>query len=372
MPSPRTVVELLQDLIRIPSVNPHGDPGTDGVGEARLAEYLADFLRGLDAETELREVLPGRPNVIARWPGDRPGKPRVLFAPHTDTVSVGGMSIDPFCGELRDGKVWGRGASDTKGPMASMLWAIKEARERLPALGHEIWFAGLVSEEAEQHGSRALAAQEWFDFVIAAEPTGLEVVHAHKGSAFFNLRTTGLAGHASRPDLGSNAIDKMLDVLAVIRTEFAAEFAQQRDPVMGSSTLSIGTIRGGTKTNIIPDFCEASVDMRFAPAHYQPNLIQRFRERLEQVCPDVEVTAMPAPPLYTDPSHPLIRKLGECGAPPVGAPWFCDACFFAERGMPAVALGPGTIAQAHTKDEHIAVADLEKGVEFFGRFLLSL
>lgn len=372
MSAPRTVVELLQDLVRIPSVNPHGEPGTGGVGEAKIAAYLAEFLRGIGAEVELREVLPDRPNVVARWPGDRPGKPRVLFAPHTDTVSVGGMSIDPFSGEVRDGKVWGRGASDTKGPMAAMLWALREAREKLPALAHEIWFAGLMSEEADQHGSRALAAQEQFDFVIAAEPTGLDVVHAHKGSAFFNLRTVGKAGHASRPELGSNAIDKMLDVLAVVRTEFAAEFAAQKDPVLGSSTLSIGTIRGGTKTNIIPDFCEASVDMRFIPAHYDTGLMDRYRERLQQVCPDVEVTATPAPPLYTDPTHPLILKLGECGAQPVGAPWFCDACFFAERGMPAIALGPGTILQAHTKDEYIAIADLEKGVEFFGKFLGKL
>jgi acetylornithine deacetylase/succinyl-diaminopimelate desuccinylase-like protein len=199
MSAPRTVVELLQDLVRIPSVNPHGEPGTAGVGEAKIAAYLAEFLRGIGAEVEVREVLPDRPNVVARWPGDRPGKPRVLFAPHTDTVSVGGMSIDPFSAEIRDGRLWGRGASDTKGPMASMLWALKEAREKLPGLAHEIWFAGLMSEEADQHGSRALAAQERFDFVIAAEPTNLEVVHTHKGSAFFNLRTGGLAGHASRP-----------------------------------------------------------------------------------------------------------------------------------------------------------------------------
>jgi acetylornithine deacetylase/succinyl-diaminopimelate desuccinylase-like protein len=164
----------------------------------------------------------------------------------------------------------------------------------------------------------------------------------------------------------------MLAVLEVIRTEFAAEFAGQRDALLGASTLSIGTIRGGTKTNVIPDRCVASVDMRFVPAHYQPEIIQRFRRRLELVCPDIEVSAIPAPPLYTDPAHPLIAKLGECGAKPVGAPWFCDACFFAERGMPAVALGPGSIAQAHTKDEWIAVADLEKGVDFFRRFLARL
>jgi acetylornithine deacetylase/succinyl-diaminopimelate desuccinylase-like protein len=372
MSEPRSVVELLQALVRIPSVNPTGDPGTEGIGEGRIAGWLAEFLRRMGARVELREVLPGRPNVVAHWPGDRPGKPRVLFAPHTDTVSVLGMTIDPFGGEVRDGKVWGRGASDTKGPMASMLWAIREMRDRLPTLGHEIWFAGLMSEETDQHGSKALASQEQFDFVIAAEPTGLDVVYTHKGSAFLGLRTRGKAAHGSRPELGDNAISKMLRVLAWMEGDLAREYATLRDPVLGSPTVSVGTIRGGSKTNIIPDACEASVDMRFIPAQFEPGMGDALAKRLREVCPDLEIEFPLAPPLYTDPKHPLIVKLGECGAQPVGAPWFCDACFFAERGMPAIALGPGSIQQAHTKDEHIAVADLEKGVEFFKAFLAKL
>jgi acetylornithine deacetylase/succinyl-diaminopimelate desuccinylase-like protein len=226
-----------------------------------------------------------------------------------------------------------------------------------------------MSEEADQHGSKALAAEEHFDFVIAAEPTGLDVVHTHKGSAFLTLRTPGKAGHASRPELGENAISKMLRVLAWLEGELAMEFSALHDPVLGAPTLSVGTIRGGSKTNIIPEACEASVDLRFIPAQFTPGLKEEFTARLRAVCPEVEIDFPLAPPLHTDPSHPLIVKLGECGAKPVGAPWFCDACFFAERGMPAVALGPGTIHQAHTKDEHIAVADLEKGVAFFRDFL---
>ena len=372
MTEPQNAVELLQALVRIPSVNPEGDPGTDGTGEARMAEWLAGYLRGLGAHVELREVLPDRPNVVARFPSDRPGKPRVLFAPHTDTVSVLGMTIEPFAAELRDGKIWGRGASDTKGPMTAMLWALREMRERIPSLGHEIWFAGLAGEEAGQHGSKALAREERFDFVIAAEPTGLDVVHTHKGSGFLQLRTSGKAGHASRPELGENAIAKMMDVLDFLRGDLAREFAAIHDPVLGSPTISIGTIRGGSKTNIIPDACEASVDMRFVPAQFTPGFAESLAARLRAVCPDLDLRISPAPPLYTDPAHPLIAKLGECGAKPVGAPWFCDACFFAERGMPAVALGPGSIAQAHTKDEFIAVEDLEKGVEFFKTFLAKL
>jgi acetylornithine deacetylase/succinyl-diaminopimelate desuccinylase-like protein len=228
MSNPGSVVELLQELIRIPSVNPEGTPGTSGVGEKAMAEWLATYLRALGAEVELRAVLPDRPNVVARFPSDTAGKPRLLFAPHTDTVSVAGMKIDPFAAELRDGRVWGRGASDTKGPIASMLWALHNARDQLAGLSHEIWFAGLVSEEAGQHGSKALAAEEQFHFVIVGEPTSLDVVHTHKGSAFLTMKTCGRSGHASRPELGENAIAKMLDVLAFLRTELAAEFAGVR------------------------------------------------------------------------------------------------------------------------------------------------
>jgi len=207
---------------------------------------------------------------------------------------------------------------------------------------------------------------------VVGEPTSLQTVHTHKGSCFFNITTRGRAGHASRPDLGDNAISKMLAILDVVRNEFAAEFASQKDDVLGTSTLSIGTIRGGTKTNVIPDLCEASVDMRFVPAHFETEPITRFTKILEDVCPDVEISAIPAPPLYTDPAHPLILKLAECGAQPIGAPWFCDACYFAQRGMPSIAIGPGRIDQAHTKDEWITVEDLEDGVRFFRQFLARL
>jgi len=124
-----TVEEIASELVRIPSVNPDGgDPGTDQTGEAACAEWVARFLQECGAEVSLREVLPGRPNVVGRFPSKKSQAPRILFAPHLDTVSVSGMTVDPFGGEIREGRLWGRGASDTKGPMASMLWALREAK----------------------------------------------------------------------------------------------------------------------------------------------------------------------------------------------------------------------------------------------------
>ena len=361
-------VALLGELIRIPSVNPEGDPGVQEPGEADLAQFLQAHLGALGAETSLREVLPGRPNIAARFPADRTGKPRLLLAPHTDTVSVVGMTIDPFGGEVRDQKVWGRGASDTKGPMAAMLTAIARTRDCLPFLSHEIWFAGLMGEESGQYGAKALASEEVFDFVIAGEPTELKTVHAHKGSLWVTLTSHGVAVHASAPERGENAIYAMSCAVEKICSEVIPQLDQLTHPLLGRTTLSIGTIRGGSKTNIVPDHCEATLDIRIVPG-VEPEDVVKL---LEKTAPGFEISWQSSKPLFTEPDHPLIQKLSALDAAPVGAPWFCDAAVFSAQGMAAVALGPGSIDQAHTADEWIKVSDLEAGADFFERFLRSL
>lgn len=372
---PNNVTELLQALVRVPSVNPHGDPGTAETGERRCAEFIGEFLKSIGARAELREVQPGRPNVVGIFPTDRPGKDRIVFAPHTDTVSVAGMTIDPFGGELREGRVWGRGASDTKGTAAAMLWALRELREKIPALPYEIWFAGLMSEEAGQDGSKAFSAELRADldarglkaFAVVGEPTSLDIVHAHKGALWLTLTTRGRAGHASAPEKFDNAIYKMADAIRCIRDEIAPGLKQVSDPVLGSPSISVGVCQGGSKTNIVPDLCVAEVDIRIIPGAF--DTLDYVSKKLRAVCADIEIVPLQSPPLYTDPAHPLIHALESAGGKCVGASWFCDAAIFAQAGIPAVAAGPGSIAQAHTADEWLAVSDLEAGVGFYKRFL---
>lgn len=372
-PDAQPVVTLCQELIRIPSVNPEDNPGTPHTGEARCAHWIADWIRAEfpSAHVETPEVLPGRPNVVARFAADRPGKPRILFAPHTDTVSVAGMTIDPFGAEMREGKIWGRGASDTKGPMAAMLAALKACKGTLENLSHEIWFAGLVGEEAGQHGAHALAAQHSFELVIAGEPTELDIVHTHKGSMFVSLATRGIAAHGARPELGRNAIYPMASLLQQVQSRIAPWLEGFTHPVLGHSTLNVGTIRGGSKTNIVPDFCQATLDVRTVPDQDE-SFEDTFFELLREACPELEISVLRAAPLFTDPGHPLLKILTQLGARPVGAPWFCDAAVFAKQGSPAVAMGPGSIEQAHTKDEWIRVEALLKGAAFFEQFLRKL
>jgi acetylornithine deacetylase/succinyl-diaminopimelate desuccinylase-like protein len=374
-------VQLCQRLVQIPSVNPEDNPGTPHTGEAACVHWLAHWVRSEfpDALVLTPEVLPGRPNLVVQFasqpkspPNSRqPQKPRLLFAPHTDTVSVAGMTIDPFGGVLKDNRLWGRGASDTKGPMASMLAALRARKHLLPKLSHEIWFAALVGEEAGQHGAHALASTESFDLVLAAEPTELQFVHTHKGSLFLTLTSRGIAAHGARPELGSNAIHPMAEVLLAVRDQIAPWLASFIHPVLGPSTVNTGTIRGGSKTNIVPDFCEATLDLRTVPGQHDA-FFEDLCRRLRQIHPELEIQAHRSDPLFTDPSHPLLQKLRSLGSSPVGAPWFCDAAVFAQHGSPAVAIGPGSITQAHTKDEWIAIEDLHRGTQFFCRFLDSL
>ncbi|MFM8886390.1 MAG: M20 family metallopeptidase, partial [Chthoniobacterales bacterium] len=246
-------------------------------------------------------------------------------------------------------------------------------RDALPLLTHEIWFAGLMGEEAGQDGAKALAKKETFDFVIVGEPTGLEVVYKHKVDVTARIVATGRSAHSSCPERGENAITKLASGLLSLQETLTDYFKKIEDPVLGHPTFSIGTIRGGTKFNIVPDHAEAVIDLRLLPSQWKQEQAKEVFEVMKTACPGLGVERIAgSQALDTDPSHPLIAKLGTVGGRPAGAAWFCDAAVFCSRGMPAVAVGPGSIAQAHTEDEFIAVADLEGGVEFFKKFLHSL
>jgi acetylornithine deacetylase/succinyl-diaminopimelate desuccinylase family protein len=378
---PNGVHELTQALVRIPSVNPDGDPGTTHTGEQACAEFVGRFLEQSGAEVFLDEVEPGRPNVVGHYSSlpspDGRKKPRIVFAPHTDTVGVGGMIIDPFGGEIRDGRIWGRGASDTKGPMASMLWALHEMRDEIPLLPVEVHFAGFMSEESAQLGSQHFAKHHGrYDFAIIAEPTELKTVFRHKGCLWADVVTRGVAAHGATPERGENAIVKMSKLIQALDGEFRELLVELGgvDDRLGSSTLNLGMINGGTRSNIVPDSCRMRLDIRTTP-HLQKHggaapLLRDFVTRIDDTAVVEIVTE--ALPLDTDPQHPMVNKLVSCGAELTGAPWFCDAAFLAAAGTPSIAIGPGSIAQAHTKDEYISLDDLKRGVAFFRNFLQSL
>ena len=373
IPEPgQDAVAILQSLVRIPSVNPLANPAPGHGGEKRCAEAVASYLSALGAgDVALPEVLPDRPNVLARMPSDRPGKPRLLLAPHLDTVGVAGMTIDPFAAEVREGRVWGRGATDTKGTMSAMLRALWELREVIPGLDHEIWFAGLMGEEAGNEGAAWMVSSGFrADFALIGEPTGCDVLYAHKGATWLRLTTRGKAAHAAEVAQGVNAIYKMADAARRVRDELCPLLAARPDALLGAATASLGVIHGGRKINVVPDCCEAELDVRTLPCQQGDEFLAEMVAILGGPNSDVEVDLMRRhPPMYTDPHHPMMERFTRIGAKPVTASWFCDGSLLSQGGIPSVAAGPGSIAQAHTVDEYLEIADLERGVEFYKAFL---
>lgn len=374
MAFPDSPAALLRDLIRIPSVNPDSAPGQEAAGEGACARRVGEWLEACGARVVFEEVLPGRPNVIGRFPGGE-GKPGLLFAPHLDTVSVAGMTVDPFGGEITDGRIYGRGASDTKGTAAAMLWALHERRDRLRDLPVAVALVGLMGEEAGQPGSIHFAKHHGagFSFAVVGEPTSLETVHAHKGSIWHRLHAAGRSCHGSTPELGENAIRKLLPALEGLLARLEAELPAYADPVLGRPSVSLGLVRGGTSPNIVPDACEAFLDIRETPALYaaggSARLIREFLGSSPWAGRVGVETLGDSKPLLTDPGIDGVRRLLSIGSTLATAPWYCDAGRLSEGGIPSVACGPGSIAQAHTRDEFLALADLEEGCDFYGRFL---
>ncbi len=370
------VVPLLQALVRIPSVNPAASSDPADAGEARIAAALAETLRAMGAaDVTTPEVLPGRPNLIAKFPADRPGKPRLLLAPHLDTVSVGGMTIPPFSGELRDGRVWGRGSTDTKGTLAAMLCALWELRDAIPRLSHEIWFCGLMDEEAGNRGAQWIVDQGiQADFALIGEPTDCDLVRIHKGALWLRLSTRGRAAHAATPERGENALYAMADAARAVRDELVPWLAKETHPELGHATTNLGVLRGGVKINVVPDRAEAELDLRTLPgAQQEDSFVDQVAGILRKAAPTLEVDLIRRHrPMVTDRAHPLVGKLEAAGGQCTSAAWFCDGALLAHAGIPSVAAGPGSIAQAHTTDEFLAVDDLERGVAFYRKFLESL
>jgi len=371
---------FLAELIALPSVNPAFLPAGDPrAGEHRVADFLAATAARGGLDIEFHEVSPNRRNLIARFTPSGRVKKRVVLAPHTDTVGDLGMSDRLFQPEIRNGRLYGRGACDTKGSVASMLMAVLSLalQGRRPATT-EIIFAGLIDEENSQLGSRALVRSGFkADLAIVGEPTQLQVVTAHKGDLWLKVTTRGKSAHGAKPHLGKNAIHSMAQIINLIETDYATTLKNQSHPLLGQATVNVGSIRGGTQPNIVPDWCEISIDRRTLPGETSATVLRGLRKflvkhRLKATINDSK--GAPAPSLETNPRLPLVQALlasvGQNST--VGVDYFCDAAILAAGGIPSVVFGPGDIAQAHTATEWISVRQLDQAVAQLVGFLRSL
>lgn len=372
------VIDLLGRLVRIPSVNPMGGPGDGPIHyEARLTEFLVEFFRELGVPHEVDEIRPGRANVVARY--DAPGARRaLLFDVHQDTVPIDGMTIPPFIPTVENGRLRGRGSCDVKGSMAAMLKAFERlVRERPPGSASVI-LACTVDEEYTHLGASRIADTLKPDLAIVAEPTRLGIVNAHKGVARWIIRARGVACHSSTPQLGDNAIYRMARVVNVLRERARALETGPIDPILGTATLSVGVIQGGTSVNVVPDACSIEIDRRMLPGETAESAREEVAEALRAEFGDEMAMIEIGDPWIEMP--PLSPRLSEdwvgltrdavaeaLGTPPpvFGVPYGTDAGPLSEAGIPCLVIGPGDIAQAHTKDEWIEIDQVRAAVDVY-------
>ena len=338
-----------------------------------MAGWVAEYLRRIGADVETPLLAPGRPNVVAVFEPARRPEVTIAFVPHLDTVAVDGMTVPPFSLTRRGTRLHGRGACDTKGPMAALFWALRRWTRSPAARRTSVrWIvAATAGEEQGGLGAQALLERGFRpDFAIALEPTELKVVYAAKGLLRIGIEVPGRAAHGSKPHRGINAIYRALPLLQALRDEVGPALASRRHPVFGGATLNLGIMTGGSVVNIVPALCRLELDVRLHPQCAAPEALALFRESIRRHLPVARLQVRRTGPAFlTDRNQPWARRLREIGRGWAVADWFCDANFFSEHGIPSVAFGPGSIRQAHTRDEFIEEAQLTAGAEAFFRYL---
>ena len=374
------IVHWLSQLVQIPSINPEGvESGInpDWLGEAKMAAFLQKAFTELGGEVEIEDVLPNRPNVYAKWSGA--SDQWAVLDVHTDTVGVAQMTDPPFDGRVEDGRVWGRGAVDTKASLALVLALLEVVQSQGLTLKHNLLVLASMSEEFGGYGAKAFndwALAQELDIVqlLVAEPTMCTPIYAHKGLFAMRLRIEGVAAHSSQPHLGKNAITATASVVQAIEKEHARLQAQEAKTAVGNGTIAVTLIEGGSGHNVIPASCTIHINRRLAPFENPEDEIARVLKLAQEASPlpiKVELSnGLPA--FYQDPDSPWIKEISSwTGQEPSYAPYGTNALGYPEIGQEMVIFGPGSIDQAHGAVEWVEVAELVKAGDVYTRWLLA-
>ncbi len=326
--------ELTKNLINIPSISD---------SEKEVGFFLRDYLQELGWTVELQPVSENQNNVIAYLNNT----PRVFFSTHMDTVP-------PFIAASEDGeKIYGRGACDAKGIIASQITAAEELRKQGVS---DIGLLFTVDEEQGSSGARmankhSIATK--CEFMINGEPTDNDLAIGSKGSLRLFVKTTGKAAHSAYPEMGESAIEKLLDILADVRK---IEFPN--DEFFGETTNNIGTINGGLKTNIIPPNAEAGLHIRLT-TNDKP--ILEILEKAIEGRGQIEISSLALP----------VRMLAVEGFRQKVVRFTTDIPHLSNWGTPLL-LGAGSILVAHTKDEFVFKRDLEEAARLYVNLVKEL
>jgi acetylornithine deacetylase len=375
-------LQLLRDMIAIPSVNPMRAHTGEPV-EKQMANFIETILARAGIDCQRQQVAEGRDNVIGIVHSTGSQRNGLMLNSHMDTVPVDNMAIKPFDPVVKNGCVFGRGSCDAKASLAAMLAAVIDYANHAdrPA---PVVFAAMADEEFAFSGSWKLIEESWpVSACVVGEPTQLRRVIAHKGIVRWRINIHGLSAHGATPELGRNAIYDAASVALALR-DFANQMTEtEPHPLLGHSTLNVGRVAGGQAVNIVPDKCVFDLECRLLPAADGQQMLrdceQFLRDRLDgSVRLDFEDPYLLDPPLETAPEAAVVAVLARAQQEALGlesevagANYGTDGSKLSRAGIQTVVCGPGNIAQAHTANEFVEIEQVELATRMYGHMLAT-
>ncbi len=365
-----SVISLTQRLVQIPSENPTGS-------EKECALFVEKWLTGLPGTTvEVAEVLPGRQNIIATIKGKGKKPPFIMLA-HMDTVPAGeGWDVDPFAGIIKEGKLYGRGAADMKGGLAAAMVAFRNIAESDAQLEGDLILCATVDEEGPQMVGGVHFAKSGLitedAMVVATEPSSNKLVLAHKGPTWYRIDVEGKMSHAGNAHLGVDANHALAWIILELKK--AVGEMEYQHPLLGKTSLTVGVMGGGFKTNVVPQHAFAEIDIRLVPpltCEAALGLMQKTCAAVSHAVPGaaakVTLLSLERPPIAVAEDAPVARVFREgyfkatgASVEEVGFPAYTDAgvAFLVTGNKQCVVFGPGKIESAHTVNEYIELEEL--------------
>lgn len=364
---------ITSDLIAFRTISPEGN-------ELRCARYIFDYLKDLhsaDSEINIQEFGGERANIVASFGATK--EPGLLLSGHMDVVPSGdGWHTDPFRASAKEGKIVGRGAADMKGGLAAILKAVEsvvkhgELRRRLvfvATAGEETGFVGLAKliENSIVTSKSATCA-------VIGEPTDLRPARAHRGIFRMKVSFFGKSSHASTPEAGVNAVEYACKFVESIR-DIRNELSQTRDNLLGVTTLTPTMIHGGIGENVIPPNAEVVLDSRRLPVHSAEYIRSRVEANCRALGIHYEISDLIDHKPLDTPEGNFLTKLAESitGEKSVSCAFGTEGSLYqGDLGIPTIALGPGSVAQAHVVDESVELAQLDRAVSIYSSFIQQI
>lgn len=389
----KRLIRLTQKLIQINSENPPGN-------ELEIARFLKQYMEDFGLKCKSYEFAPRRPNLVGLLKANSKEAKTILISPHLDTVPAGrGWKFPPFKGIVKNGRIYGRGATDCKGNLAVAIEVLNSLIENRARLRNNILFAATADEEAGSDlGIIALLKKNILkniDYALILDSDEFDIVITQKGLIHCKVSLFGRKAHGAYPWKGINAINIASDIIqdlkihkftplettaqSVKRKRSLTGFSYRKHPLLREPTMNVGTIRGGDKVNMVADWCDFELDVRYLPGMPVKALLAEIKKLIAKRAKrfKIKINGLQNPYAIAG-AHPLVSSLlkvwrkhhrlsrlkGSEGATVI--------TFFKDKGIPAAATGFGSSGCAHINDEYAVIDKLYNGAKALEEFLKGL